>query len=269
MEVFPSTLPQDEPDLDRVSAFADWLQAQPRHRAAANHRPPGLSASAWQDLWCAPRPHGRRPPPEEAAATGPAPSGGPDEPDGPSGRWRDVVEVLAASLRHALPLTLYLGNGTHVVPLTLYPLQRQARCPLDDRRFEALNLAALRVLHVEPALLQTPEQSAAAAAGNLRHCRPLAPIGWLLALHGPRREVLPELAGGRACRRVPGLSLQTPGLSGAVAVALERLGHESASLRTIASWPGMDAVRAARLVNGLYLQGALIVSRSHPAARER
>ena len=242
MEVFPSTLQQDEPDLDRVSAFADWLQAQPRHRAAANHRPPGLSASAWQDLWCAPRPHGR---------------------------WRDVVEVLAASLRHALPLTLYLGNGTHVVPLTLYPLQRLARCPLDDWRLEALNLAALRVLHVEPALLQAPEQSAAAAAGNLRHCRPLAPISWLLALHGPRRQVLPELAGGRACRRVPGLSLQTPGLGGAVAGALERLGHESASLRTIASWPGMDAVRAARLINGLYLQGALIVSRSHPAARER
>jgi hypothetical protein len=85
-------------------------------------------------------------------------------------------------------------------------------------------------------------------------------------MRGPRREVLPELAGSLACRRVSGLPLQTPGLSGATAVALERLGQESASLRTIASWPGMDAVRAARLVNGLYLLGALIVSRTHPAA---
>jgi hypothetical protein len=258
MEGFPTTLPQDAPDLDRVSAFADWLQAQPQH-PAAHKRPPGLSASVWQDLWCASPLHGRSLL-HEAVAT---------DSDGPAGRWRDVVEVLAASLRHAQALTLYLGGDTHVVPLTLYPLQRLARCPLDDARFEALRLAALRVLHVEPALLRAPDLAAAAAAGNQRYCRPLAPIGWLLALQGPRREVLPELAGGLACRRVPGLSLQTPGLGGAVAVALERLGQESASLRTIASWPGMDPVRAARLVNGLYLQGALIVSRSHPAARER
>lgn len=256
---FASTLPHDTPDLDRLSGFARWIEDRQPQQAASS-RLAGLSGSLWQDLWHEPAASPRRR----------GPSAGPPWPQaGTAGHWLDVVQVLAASLRHAQALTVHLGSGELAVPLTLYPLQRLVRCPLDLARLEALQLSALRVLHVEPALLQAPEQSAAAAAGNLRHCRPLAPISWLLALHGPRRQVLPELAGGRACRRVPGLSLQTPGLGGAVAGALERLGHESASLRTIASWPGMDAVRAARLINGLYLQGALIVSRSHPAARER
>ncbi len=237
---FDSTLPQDTPELDRVSAFTGWLEAlQPIGTGAS--RPAELSASLWQDLWCATPPGGRS-------------LRMPTAPVGHSGRWRDVVEVLAASLRHAQALTLYLGGDTHVVPLTLYPLQRLVRCPLDHARFEALKLSALEVLHVEPALLREPQGA------------PLAPIGWVLAMRGPRREVLPELAGALACRRIPGLDLQTPGLCGAVTVALERLGQESASVRTIATWPGMDAARAARLVNGLYLQGALIVSRTHPAA---
>ena len=249
---FASTLPQDASELDRLSAFGDWLEAL-QHDGSAANRPAELSPSLWQDLWRATPGRTRR---QDAASTGPA---------GPAGHWRDVVEVLAASLRHAQALTLYLGGDTHVVPLTLYPLQRLARCPLDLERFEALRLTELRVLHVEPALMRAPDP-ASAARGDRPLGRPLAPISWLLAMRGPRREVLPELAGSLACRRVSGLPLQTPGLSGATAVALERLGQESASLRTIASWPGMDAVRAARLVNGLYLLGALIVSRTHPAA---
>jgi hypothetical protein len=38
-------------------------------------------------------------------------------------------------------------------------------------------------------------------------------------------------------------------------------------LRGIASWPGMDAERAARLVNALYLAGSLMVTRTAAAAR--
>lgn len=246
---FASTLPRHLPELDRLSAFEAWFEAlQP---GLGGEKPPAhLSASLWQDLWCAP--------PTRLRWREPGPAG-------PAGHWRDVVEVLAASLRHAQALTLYLRVEPHVVPLTLYPLQRVSRCTLDLSRWEALRLAELRVLHVEPALLPAPG-TGPEAVGDVPPCRPLAPISWLLAMHGPRREVLPELAGWLAFRRVSGLPLQTPGLSGATSVALARLGEEAASLRTIASWPGLDAVRAARLVNGLYLQGALITSRTHPAA---
>ena len=256
---FASTLPHDTPDLDRLSGFARWIEDRQPQQAASS-RLAGLSGSLWQDLWHEPAASPRRR----------GPSAGPPWPQaGTAGHWLDVVQVLAASLRHAQALTLHLGCEGRVVPLTLYPLQRLARCPLDVARIEAMRLADLRVLHVEPALLPEPGLALAQAAGNLRHCQPLAPIGWLLALRGPRREVLPELGGALACRRVPGLALHTPGLCGAAALALQRLGGQAASLRTLASWPGMDAVRAARLVNGLYLQGGLIVSRTHPAARAR
>ena len=41
-----------------------------------------------------------------------------------------------------------------------------------------------------------------------------------------------------------------------------------ANLREIASWPNFDRERAARLLNALYLQPALIISRTHPAASQ-
>jgi hypothetical protein len=49
--------------------------------------------------------------------------------------------------------------------------------------------------------------------------------------------------------------------------AVERLRRESVSMRDIAAWPGMNAERAARLLNGLYLTSDLIVTRAHHAAR--
>jgi hypothetical protein len=36
----------------------------------------------------------------------------------------------------------------------------------------------------------------------------------------------------------------------------------------MARWPGMDRERAARLLNGVYLQRGLIVLRSHRRARQ-
>ena len=47
---------------------------------------------------------------------------------------------------------------------------------------------------------------------------------------------------------------------------IAREGIEKLNLRDLAEWPGFDRVRAARLLNGLYLQAGLIVSRTHPAA---
>ena len=34
----------------------------------------------------------------------------------------------------------------------------------------------------------------------------------------------------------------------------------------MAEWPGLNRARAMRLLNALYLQGGLIVSRTHPVA---
>jgi hypothetical protein len=55
---------------------------------------------------------------------------------------------------------------------------------------------------------------------------------------------------------------------GAIGSAMERLRHGSAPLRQIATWPGMSNERASRMLNALYLVSTLMVSRSHPAARD-
>jgi hypothetical protein len=36
----------------------------------------------------------------------------------------------------------------------------------------------------------------------------------------------------------------------------------------VAGWPGMTVERASRLLNALYLTGGLMITRSHPAARD-
>ena len=54
--------------------------------------------------------------------------------------------------------------------------------------------------------------------------------------------------------------------SGALTPAIQRLARQGATLKELADWPGMDRERATRLLNALYLQSGLIVSRSHPDA---
>jgi hypothetical protein len=105
-----------------------------------------------------------------------------------------------------------------------------------------------------------------ALVGEAAHYAPLAPLLWELALRGARAELLPEIAGQAAYRISPGVNLRALDLSGSLAVAVSRLRRETTNLREIALWPGFDRERAMRLLNALYLQAGLMVSRTHPAA---
>ena len=60
--------------------------------------------------------------------------------------------------------------------------------------------------------------------------------------------------------------LAAPDQVGALTPAIQRLARQGATLKELADWPGMDRERATRLLNALYLQSGLIVSRSHPDA---
>ena len=62
------------------------------------------------------------------------------------------------------------------------------------------------------------------------------------------------------------MNLREVVLTGVVQAAVNRLHRESANLREMAEWPGLNRSRAMRLLNALYLQGGLIVSRTHPVA---
>ena len=85
-------------------------------------------------------------------------------------------------------------------------------------------------------------------------------------MRGGRTELLPEIAGPALYRVTPGLQLRSLPFSGALPAAVYRLRREGATLTDIAEWPGFDRERAIRLLNALYLQAGLMVSRSHPDA---
>ncbi len=179
------------------------------------------------------------------------------ESDHPPGQGLDLLEVVAAAMRHNRDLTLLLHFDNQPLAMTIRTSTRQLVCVLPKRQLLALRLSELRVMRVEPALPPLLNESPP---------QPLSPLVWELALRGSRGQLLPEIAGAAAYRANPGADLSALELRGSLAHAVAQLRREPAPLREIATWPGFDADRAARLLNGLYLHAALIVTRSHPGA---
>ena len=177
------------------------------------------------------------------------PGGGPDT--------LDLLGVMAAALRHDRALLVQLQFGYRVIPVTVRPTEKQLLSPLSLAELLALRLPDLRVLRVEPA-------PAKASVGL--HVARLSPLLWELALRGSREALLPEIAGVAAYRVAPGADLSALDLIGSMAAAVGRLRQQATPLREIAGWPGFDSGRASRLLNGLYLQAALMVTRTHPSA---
>jgi hypothetical protein len=239
--MFPSTQPLGEPDLMRASAFQRYLDSMLLADTQADPlatRMPSLSPSLLMDLGRFER----------------------------GGRQSEVLEVLAASLRHAQALTIHLQWQDRVVPLTVFPPRGLVHCPVPMAQFLEGRLAELQVMQVERAMLRPPGDDETTLVGEPDTYSPLAPLVCAISLRGARDELLPEIAGQAAYRVAPGAHLDGLELGGALAAAVERLRRQTTSLREMADWPGMDRTRAARLLNALYLMAGLIVSRTHPAA---
>ncbi|MFN0185111.1 MAG: hypothetical protein ACKVQR_14960 [Aquabacterium sp.] len=236
---FPSTLQHGEPELMRASEFQRYLdELEPEAAEAANTRLTSLSPSLLQDLLRF-------------------------EAEGQRG---DVLGVLAAAMRHGQSLTVHLRSGRNVVPLTVFPRQKLAHCPIEMDRFLAGDLAGLEVMQVERAVLRPPGDRQRALIGDAGLYAPVDPLLWLMALRGARAELLPELAGQAAYRVSPGLHLRGLPMTPELAAAVSRLRRATSNLRDVAAWPGLDRERACRLLNALYVKAGLIVSRTHPAA---
>ncbi len=242
MSLFEPTQPLGEPELMRVSSFQRQLADANRRSGgvdggAVTTRLSSLNPSLMEDLLRFE--HGDR--------------------------GADVLEVMAASVRHARALTVHLQCGDRVLPLTAFPRERLAHCPVDLRTIVETQAPDLPVLQVEAALLKPLGDRATDLIGEPQSYRPLPPLLWALALHGRRGELLPEVAGMAVYRVSPAfdLSLAT---AGPLRETLRYMGRRVATLRDIAGWPGFDLDKATRLVNALYLQSGLIISRSHPAA---
>ena len=244
--MFDSTIPFGEPELMRASSFRRFLPHAPDGSGAAILSPQlaSLSPSLMADLGAGAH-HEQR---------------------------TELLDVLAACVRHAQAVTVHLQSSDRVVPVTLFPHERLLHCPIPIDVLMAPRETALQVIHIEPALLRAPGHAAGrrGPAGPYSVAdlciHPMGAILWDLALHGGRHELLPEISGPAVYRVSHGLDIGDVTMSGTLLSAVYRLRRESCCLRDIATWPGFDRERAARLLNGLYLQSGLIVSRSHPDA---
>ncbi len=180
----------------------------------------------------------------------------------------DVLEVMAACMRQRDSALVLLRHRDLVWPLTLFPRSNLYHVPrplIDSLQNGSRDL---EVLSVEPPGLRPPGHVMTERIADASGYRPLVPLLWALALNAPQSHLLSDIA-GRAAYWVSAEFAST-GIAhaGAMGPVLKRLRQGVASLDDIARWPGMDAERAARLLNGLYLQGGLIVLRSHRAAKE-
>jgi hypothetical protein len=239
-ELFDSTIPFGEPELLKASSYQRYLEELDADSVPGSPatRLSQLSSSLQADLWR----HEQR-----------------------TGSY-EIVEVMAACLRHSSRVTIHLQVGVRVVPLTVFPYERLVHCPMDLDELVERHLPQLHVMHLEPATLRPPGDPVRELIGEPRLYRSLAPLMWVLALRGPRRDLLPEIAGPAVYRVSPALDLDTAPISGSLRAAIERLRAQAVPLSTIAGWPAFDRERAARMLNALYLQAGLIVSRSHPDA---
>ena len=240
-DLFEPTLPFGQPELMRASAYRRYLDELRTATGGISSRLSQLSPSLRADLLRF----------------------------GEDGDASELVEVMAACIRHGKRITIHVQTGERVVPITVFAQERLVHSPMPLHELTGKPMLDLRVMHVEPALLQPPGETNATMVGAETAHYPLAPLLWELAMRGLRRDLLPEIAGPAVYRVAPGQDLRSLPASGAVAAAALRLARQGASLRELSDWPGMDRERATRMLNALYLQGGLIVSRSHPdAARD-
>ena len=239
-ELFDSTIPFGQPELLKTSAYERYLNELDVDPTTGRPSPrlSQLSASLQADL---------------------------TRHEQISGQY-EIVEVMAACIRHSSRVTVHLQCDDRVVPLTVFPQESLVHCPIDLGELIERHLSALRVMHLEPALLRPPGDEAEALVADRAHYHPLAPLLWAAAMHGPRRELLPEIAGPAVYRVSPALALDGLPVAGALRAAIDRLRRQATSLSGLAASPALDRERAARLLNALYLQAGLIVSRSHPDA---
>ncbi|WP_119155007.1 hypothetical protein [Caldimonas tepidiphila] len=178
----------------------------------------------------------------------------------------DVLEVLAACLRHAHSAAVQLDAGGFVLPLTVFPRERLYHCPVSPRDFLQQRFGLLKVLRVEGAVLRPPGDDEKQLIASPDSYHAIGPLLWELAMEGCRSELLPEIAGPACYRTAPGIPFESLHLRRGHHAALHRMHTHPVTLRELAELPAMDPDSAARLLNGLYLQSGLIISRTLPAA---
>lgn len=180
----------------------------------------------------------------------------------------EPLEVVAACMRHREAALIYLQHEGLIWPVTLFPRERLYHSPRDLTPEIEKGVRQLRIHSVEPPGVRAPGHFMTERVAEEKHYRQMDPLLWALGLHGPRGTLLGEISGNAAYRVAPDFHVGLLPLAGAVGPAFTRLRRETASLKAIAKWPGMNIDRTIRLLNALYLLSGLMVLRMHPAARK-
>lgn len=177
----------------------------------------------------------------------------------------ELLPAIAASVRHGQPLALHLQHGRSVLRLSVFPRDRLFHCPLALCALGHGELSQLRLVHLEPEGLLAPFAPDGSHASALEFAA-LGPLLWLLALHGSRDELLPEI-GGTVCYRLsPGLDLRGLPIDRRDMPLLQRLRQTPSSMDELSRWTVLAPARVRRLLNALYLQSGLIISRAFALA---
>jgi hypothetical protein len=173
----------------------------------------------------------------------------------------DLLVVLAACMRHAHSLDIHLRMHGQLETLSVYPQAQSFLCQLDLCGLPPSELAGLGLVHVEPTPpapnLDDPSllRRGAMRTGQLRL------LLWLLAMHGGRSELLPEIAEPARFRLAPALDLLSLPVDRFSAAVLGLMHHHPMSVDELAREAGQSRLGVVRLLNALYLQSGLIVTR--------
>lgn len=165
----------------------------------------------------------------------------------------DLLPAIAASVRHLRPIAMVVWLAGRSSALVIDPRNQAFLCDSDLLSLAAAELAVLRLERVDAG------SHPVATHGTLRP-GPLPELLWRVALYGSTDELLPEI-GGRAMYRAA-TSMRLPGalLSPEHLRVLARLSGTPASLAELQALLA-DGAPVCRVLNALYLQGSLIVTR--------
>lgn len=182
--------------------------------------------------------------------------------DRPNGT--EALEVLAACLRHSQSVVVHLGSGEYVLPLTIFPIERLFHSPAEPGAYLLDRLGILKVLRVEHAILRPPGDPEKRLVAPLDCYYPIGPLLWAMAMRGSRTDLLPEI-GGIACYRVtPSLDVRSVPMEPLHRALIRNMREQPMTLREIVEISGQGEEGVNRLLNALYLQSGLIISRALP-----
>ena len=175
-----------------------------------------------------------------------------------------TLAVLAASVRHAQPLAVHVRTQEKPFLLSVFPRERFYQCEHSLGEFHPDDLALLRLVRVEPVLPLLMGDTPSGKPSNFR-VGPLGLMLWQLALYGPTHELLPEIAGPASYRLTPSQQLAGLPMHSGLPAVLQKLRGRSCTVEELAHGTSLGPSQVKRLLNAVYLQMCLIVTRSGTA----